>query len=191
MANYFITGGAGFLGINLTRFLLEKGHGIVSFDIEKEYNYPEKNDARVKAITGDIRDIQAVRGATRGCDIVVHAAAAQPLYSDIVKNDPFLVKNELFLIKNELFLVKNEPFLVKNEPFLVKNASLEDIRSTDIDGTRNVLQAAYELGISRFIQVSSTAVYDIPDHHPLLENDKLVGVVPYGAAKNKLNRRVL
>ena len=121
MANYFITGGAGFLGINLTRFLLEKGHGIVSFDIEKEYNYPEKNDARVKAITGDIRDIQAVRGATRGCDIVVHAAAAQPLYSDVVKNELFLIKNELFLVKNELFLIKNELFLIKNELFLIKN----------------------------------------------------------------------
>jgi nucleoside-diphosphate-sugar epimerase len=33
--NIFITGGAGFLGINLTRFLLEKGHSVVSFDIEK------------------------------------------------------------------------------------------------------------------------------------------------------------
>jgi nucleoside-diphosphate-sugar epimerase len=141
MANYFITGGAGFLGINLTRFLLEKGHGVVSFDIEKEYNYPEKNDARVKAITGDIRDIQALRGAMRGCDIVVHTAAALPLYSE------------------------------------------KDIRTTDIDGTRNTLQAAYELGIPRFIQVSSTAVYGIPDHHPLLENDTLIGVGPYGVAK--------
>jgi nucleoside-diphosphate-sugar epimerase len=141
MVKYFITGGAGFLGINLTRFLLEKGHNVVSFDIEKEYNYPEKNNARVKAITGDIRDMQAVRDAMRGCDMVVHTAAALPLYSE------------------------------------------EDIRTTDIDGTRNTLQAAHELGISRFIQVSSTAVYGIPDHHPLLENDKLIGVGPYGVAK--------
>jgi nucleoside-diphosphate-sugar epimerase len=141
MANYFISGGAGFLGINLTRFLLEKGHSVVSFDIEKEYNYPEKNDARVKAISGDIRDMRAVGDAMRGCDIVVHTAAALPLYSE------------------------------------------EDIRTTDIDGTRNVLQAAHELGISRFIQVSSTAVYGIPDHHPLLEHDELIGVGPYGIAK--------
>jgi nucleoside-diphosphate-sugar epimerase len=31
--------------------------------------------------------------------------------------------------------------------------------------------------------ISSTAVYGIPDHHPLVENDKLEGVGPYGQAK--------
>jgi nucleoside-diphosphate-sugar epimerase len=31
--------------------------------------------------------------------------------------------------------------------------------------------------------ISSTAVYGIPDHHPLLEDDPLVGVGPYGEAK--------
>ena len=38
-------------------------------------------------------------------------------------------------------------------------------------------------GITRFIHVSSTAVYGIPDHHPLLEDDALDGVGPYGQAK--------
>jgi len=141
MAAYFITGGAGFLGINLTRFLLEKGHRVVSFDISAQYDYPEKDDDRVTVIQGDIRDIEAVREAIAGCDIVVHTAAALPLYSE------------------------------------------KDIRTTDIDGTRNVLQAAYDIGIKRVIQISSTAVYGIPDHHPLFENDKLIGVGPYGVAK--------
>jgi nucleoside-diphosphate-sugar epimerase len=31
--------------------------------------------------------------------------------------------------------------------------------------------------------ISSTAVYGIPDHHPLVETDKLEGVGPYGQAK--------
>jgi nucleoside-diphosphate-sugar epimerase len=31
--------------------------------------------------------------------------------------------------------------------------------------------------------VSSTAVYGVPDHHPLLETDALIGVGPYGKAK--------
>jgi len=30
---------------------------------------------------------------------------------------------------------------------------------------------------------SSTSVYGIPDHHPLLETDRLQGVSPYGEAK--------
>jgi len=141
MAAYFITGGAGFLGINLTRFVLEKGHRVISFDISPQYDYPEKDDDRVTVIQGDIRDIEAVREAIAGCDIIVHTAAALPLYSE------------------------------------------EDIRTTDIDGTRNVLQAAYDIGIKRVIQISSTAVYGIPDHHPLVEDDKLIGVGPYGVAK--------
>ena len=33
------------------------------------------------------------------------------------------------------------------------------------------------------MHVSSTAVYGIPDHHPLLEDDPLHGVGPYGEAK--------
>ena len=141
MKTFLITGGAGFLGINLTRFLLEKGHQVVSFDISSQYDYHEKNDERVTVRQGDIRDIEIVRTAMTGCDIVVHAAAALPLYSK------------------------------------------EDIRTTDIDGTRNIMQAAYNTGIKRVIHISSTAVYGIPDHHPLVEDDKLIGVGPYGVAK--------
>ena len=59
----------------------------------------------------------------------------------------------------------------------------EDIFSTDIDGSRNVVVSAYEHKVKRFIQISSTAVYGIPDHHPLTEDDKLDGVGPYGIAK--------
>ena len=33
MARYLITGGAGFLGINLARYLLARGHEVVSQDI--------------------------------------------------------------------------------------------------------------------------------------------------------------
>ena len=59
----------------------------------------------------------------------------------------------------------------------------EDIYSTDIEGTRNLLAAAKQAGVARFVHVSSTAVYGIPDHHPLLETDPLQGVGPYGEAK--------
>lgn len=135
---YFVTGGSGFLGINLVRYLLGKGHAVVSYDLA-EFDYPEKD--RVKTVTGDIRDLEAMKAAMAGCDIVVHCAAALPLYSR------------------------------------------EDIFSTDIDGTRNTLQAAVDLGISRVVHVSSTAVYGVPDHHPLYEDDPKQGVGPYGEGK--------
>ena len=139
MARYLITGGAGFLGINLARYLLDKGHQVVSLDIA-EFDYPDARD-RVTAITGDIRDRAAVDRAMEGVDIVVHTAAALPLYST------------------------------------------RDIFTTDVIGTRTVLESAEAHGVDRVIHISSTAVYGIPDHHPLLEDDRLVGVGPYGRAK--------
>jgi nucleoside-diphosphate-sugar epimerase len=137
---YLITGGAGFLGINLVRYLLDRGHNVISYDIAP-FDYPEKN--RITAITGDIRDRPSLDRAMEGVDIVVHTAAALPLYKP------------------------------------------EDIYSTDLDGTRNVLQSALEHNVQRVIHVSSTAVYGIPDHHPLYEDDKKHGVGPYGEAKVK------
>lgn len=61
--------------------------------------------------------------------------------------------------------------------------SPQDIYTTDVEGTRNVLQAALDNNVERVVHVSSTAVYGIPDHHPLHEDDKLEGVGPYGQAK--------
>ncbi len=137
---YLITGGAGFLGINLTRYLLARGHKVVSLDLA-DFTYPERN--QVTVLKGDIRNAADLARAVQGVDIVIHTAAALPLYS------------------------------------------AADIYSTDIDGIRTVLQAAYEQKVERVVHISSTAVYGIPDHHPLYETDKLIGVGPYGEAKVK------
>ncbi len=136
--SYLITGGAGFLGINLVRYLLERGHKVASLDIA-DFDYPESD--QVTIIKGDIRDRATVDQAMEGIDIVIHTAAALPLYSEA------------------------------------------DIFSTDIDGTRNIMDSAFEHHVERAIQISSTAVYGVPDHHPLYETDKMVGVGPYGKAK--------
>ncbi|MCK5129858.1 MAG: NAD-dependent epimerase/dehydratase family protein [Clostridiales bacterium] len=136
---YLVTGGAGFLGINMVRYLLEKGEDVTSLDYA-DFDYADCKD-KIRIVKGDIRDVKAIEEAMQDVDIVIHCAAALPLYTK------------------------------------------EDIFSTDIDGTRNVLQVAMDHGINRAVHVSSTAVYGIPDHHPLLEDDKLDGVGPYGIAK--------
>jgi nucleoside-diphosphate-sugar epimerase len=136
---YLITGGSGFLGINLIRYLHSKGHEITSLDIA-DFTYQDMKD-KIKIIKGDIRDKRIVEESVKGIDIVVHTAAALPLYKP------------------------------------------EDIFSTDVDGTRNMLEASFNVDVKRFIHISSTAVYGIPDHHPLYEDDKLDGVGPYGKAK--------
>jgi nucleoside-diphosphate-sugar epimerase len=136
--HYLITGGAGFLGINLCRYLLARGREVRTLDIAP-FAYPERD--RVEVIDGDIRDPAAVQRAIAGIDVIVHAAAALPL------------------------------------------APPEEIRSTGIRGTQCLLEEALRARVPRFIFISSTAVYGIPKHHPLVEGDPLQGVGPYGEAK--------
>ncbi len=69
-----VTGGAGFLGINLIRYLLERDVDVTSLDIAS-FDYSDVRD-RVRIVTGDIRDKAAVELAMDGCDAVVHCAAA-------------------------------------------------------------------------------------------------------------------
>src|SRR5689334_722088 len=74
---WLVTGGAGFLGINLARYLLARGDEVVSLDREP-FDYPERD--RIAEVRGDIRVHADVLRAARGCDVIVHAAAALPLY---------------------------------------------------------------------------------------------------------------
>lgn len=59
----------------------------------------------------------------------------------------------------------------------------EDIHTVNVDGMKNVLEAAIANNIKRVVQVSSTAVYGVPEKHPLFETDPMVGVGPYGETK--------
>lgn len=59
----------------------------------------------------------------------------------------------------------------------------KDIVEINVEGTRNVLEAARKLGVPRVIHISSTAVYGVPEKHPLYETDPMVGVGPYGMSK--------
>jgi nucleoside-diphosphate-sugar epimerase len=62
-------------------------------------------------------------------------------------------------------------------------ASRESIRSVNVAGTENVLLAARDGGVRRVIFISSTAVYGVPEKHPISEDDPLVGVGSYGESK--------
>ena len=59
-------------------------------------------------------------------------------------------------------------------------ASRGTIRSVNVGGTENVLTAA---GDARVVLISSTAVYGVPEKHPIEEDDPLVGVGHYGESK--------
>lgn len=61
--------------------------------------------------------------------------------------------------------------------------SKSEILTTNIDGVRNTLEQARRCGVERFVFVSSTAVYGVPDKHPLVEDDPVIGVGNYGISK--------
>src|SRR5678815_3119678 len=76
---WLVTGGAGFLGTNLVRHLLARGDAVTSLDREP-FGSSFREPARIREVRGDIRDRRDVERAAIGCDVVVHAAAALPLY---------------------------------------------------------------------------------------------------------------
>src|SRR5262249_59802030 len=62
-------------------------------------------------------------------------------------------------------------------------ASRESIRSVNVVGTEHVLDEARVAGVRRVVFISSTAVYGVPEKHPIEEDDPLVGVGWYGESK--------
>jgi nucleoside-diphosphate-sugar epimerase len=134
-----ITGGSGFLGINLIRYLIKKGFtDITSLDIA-EFDYVEKNE--ISAHLCDIRNKDLLPQFLKDQDVVIHSAAALPLYK------------------------------------------VEDIYSTDVQGTTNLLEVAYDSGVKRFIFISTTAVYDISASCPVYEDNPFNAFEHYGKAK--------
>lgn len=76
---FLITGGSGFFGYNICEYLLKKGHVVRSIDVE-EFDYPIKG--KIKTYKGDIRDKALVNKIVKGVDVIVHAAAALPLWPE-------------------------------------------------------------------------------------------------------------
>jgi dTDP-glucose 4,6-dehydratase len=97
-----VTGGAGFIGSNLVRFLLAERPAweIVNLDALTYAGNPEnlrdvEGDRRYTFIHGDIRDRDTVRRAMVGCDAVVHCAAESHVDRSIVDSGPFVSTNVL------------------------------------------------------------------------------------------------
>lgn len=77
--HYFISGGAGFIGSNLTDRLLANGHSVTVYDnfvtgqrrfLEDAMQYPT-----FRLIEGDMLDLEKLTEAVKGCDFVFHLAA--------------------------------------------------------------------------------------------------------------------
>jgi len=134
-----ITGGGGFLGFHLASYLNKKGNKLTLVDIQKFDNTEYPRSATLA--TCDVRNNKGLEKLIKRHDIVIHAAAALPLWKK------------------------------------------EDIYSTNVNGTRNVLELSKKHNVKKVIFISSTAVYGVPKKHPIEETDPRVGVGAYGESK--------
>jgi UDP-glucose 4-epimerase len=74
-----VTGGLGFIGSHLVDRLLYDNWDVVVLDNLLTGNpsnlLHQKNNGRLRVLKGDVRDVEAVKKATVGCDAVFHLAA--------------------------------------------------------------------------------------------------------------------
>ncbi|HEY4540168.1 MAG TPA: SDR family oxidoreductase [Faecalibacter sp.] len=79
MKHILITGGAGFIGSNLTEYFLGKGYRVTCLDnfaTGHRYNIqPFLTHENYQLIEGDIRDFETCQKAVQGVDYVLHQAA--------------------------------------------------------------------------------------------------------------------
>lgn len=71
-----VTGGAGFIGSNLVRFLLEKEWHVKVLDNLSSGYYENIKDLNIEFVNCDIRDFQSVNEAMKNIDVVFHLAAS-------------------------------------------------------------------------------------------------------------------
>jgi dTDP-glucose 4,6-dehydratase len=154
--NLMVTGGAGFIGSNFVRFMLEKysGYHVVVYDkltyagnLNNLKDVAERFTGRYSFVQGDICDAATVRETlrTHSVDTVVNFAAETHVDRSIMDPDAFI--------------------------------------QTDVYGTYVLLEAARDFGLERMHQVSTDEVYGHVPVGASKESDPVAPRSPYAASK--------
>ena len=109
-----ITGADGFLGSNLTRELLSRGHRLVAL-VEEGRATPTIDDLPIEKRYGNLLDPDSLNSAMKGCDALIHIGA-------IISIWPY-------------------------------RSAIQ--RKVNIEGARNVMEAALSAGLQRVIHVGT------------------------------------
>jgi dTDP-glucose 4,6-dehydratase len=152
--NVLVTGGAGFIGANLVRYLLAQGEDtVVNLDLLTYAGNLEnlaglEEHPRYCFVRGDVRDRELLRDLLRrhAIDAVIHLAAESHVDRSLDAPQTFLETNVL--------------------------------------GTEALLAAAREVDIARFVQVSTDEVYgSLGPQGKFDESSPVVPNSPYAASK--------
>ena len=157
MNNILVTGGAGFIGCNFVRLLLEKyvDYRVVVFD-KLTYAGRLENLATVESDFGD--RYAFVQGDI--CNSVDVGAAVQTYHIDTIVNFAAETHVDRSIMDPDTFI------------------------QTDVYGTYVLLEAARRFGNLRYHQISTDEVYGhIHGDHRSLENDCMAPRSPYAASK--------
>jgi UDP-glucose 4-epimerase len=83
MPTALVTGGAGFIGSTLTGLLLEQDHGVRIYDDLSSGAEGNLDEFDVELVVGDVRDLESLTAAARGCDMLFHLAAGAGVVQSI------------------------------------------------------------------------------------------------------------
>jgi len=153
MANFLVTGGAGFIGSNIVKALLNRGDWVRvldDFSTGKRENVsfaglsPELTN-NLDTLEGDIADLATCRQAVDGVQCILHQAAIPSVPRSVA-------------------------------------LPLESNRA-NINGTLNLLVAARDAGVKRLIFASSSAVYGNAPGFPRKETIAPAPLSPYAVQK--------
>ncbi|HDQ71537.1 MAG TPA: dTDP-glucose 4,6-dehydratase [Chloroflexi bacterium] len=156
MQNLMVTGGAGFIGSNFTRYMLEKypNYHVVVYDkltyagnLDNLKDVAENFPGRYAFVKGDICDADTVRETIHAHDVdtIVNFAAETHVDRSIMNPDAFI--------------------------------------QTDVYGTYVLLEAARELELERYHQISTDEVYGHVPEGASRETDPVAPRSPYAASK--------
>lgn len=147
MANYLITGGAGFIGSNIAEFLVLQGESVRVLD-NFETGFRNNIDflrGRVDLVEGDVRRPDNCARAVEGVDYVLHQAAIPSVPRSVA--DPM------------------------------------QSHEVNVTGTLNLLVAARDAGVKRFVYAGSSSAYGNQPGEFKHEDMRPAPLSPYGVSK--------
>ncbi|MDD3534851.1 MAG: SDR family oxidoreductase [Candidatus Cloacimonetes bacterium] len=111
---YLVTGGAGFIGSNIVKELLQQGQEVVVLDNfstgKRENILPFMKTSGFTMIEGDLRSFHIVRSAVKGVDYILHQGALPSVPRSI--NDP-ITTNDVNILGMLNILEAAKEFAVK------------------------------------------------------------------------------